>query len=166
MGILKSYWKACKSVYCVYRVIKMTNAHPLFISLSTFGNLSYRPINTCAEWSIYMDIHGSIVCNNESLETSTCPQWRASYSTGQRQGAGTDCGAVTLLSRLSEKAPQVQTGTPLGYISGWKIFKWGVPFVPQQVKDHRVVSLRMWVWSLASLSGLRICCCCKLRHKS
>ena len=34
----------------------------------------------------------------------------------------------------------------------------GVPFVAQR-KRTQLVSMRMWVWSLASLSGLRIWCC-------
>ena len=36
----------------------------------------------------------------------------------------------------------------------------------QQVKDPNIISVRMWVWFLALLSGLRIQCCCKLwcRH--
>ena len=28
----------------------------------------------------------------------------------------------------------------------------------------QLVSMRMWIWSLASFSGLRMQCCCKLQH--
>ena len=41
----------------------------------------------------------------------------------------------------------------------------GVLVVVQWVKDL-TLSLRMWVQSLASLSGLRIWCGCKLWHRS
>ena len=41
--------------------------------------------------------------------------------------------------------------------------KQGVPVVAQQVKNLASVSMRMWVQSLALLSGLRILCCRKPR---
>ena len=36
----------------------------------------------------------------------------------------------------------------------------------QQVKDPSVVSVRMWIQSLASFSGLRILHCYRLQHRS
>ena len=41
----------------------------------------------------------------------------------------------------------------------------GVPIVAQQVKEPSVISVRMQVQSLASLSGLGIQCCHKLWHR-
>ena len=40
-----------------------------------------------------------------------------------------------------------------------------VPIVAQQ-KRTQLVHIKMRVWSLASLSGLRICCCCELWYRS
>ena len=45
-----------------------------------------------------------------------------------------------------------------------KEFRGGVPIVAQQAKNQ-MLSLRMWVQSLASLSRLRIWHCCKLQHR-
>ena len=42
----------------------------------------------------------------------------------------------------------------------------GVPVVAQQVKEPNIASVRMWVPSLASLSGLRIRHCHKLQRRS
>ena len=42
----------------------------------------------------------------------------------------------------------------------------GVPVVAQQVMDLTFLSMRMQVRSLASLSGLRICQCRRLCHRS
>ena len=46
-----------------------------------------------------------------------------------------------------------------------KVIKSGVPVVAQW-KGIRIVSMRMWVQALASLSGLRIQCCHRLWCRS
>ena len=42
---------------------------------------------------------------------------------------------------------------------------WEFPLCPRALQT-RLVSMRMWVWSLASLSGLRIQSCCELWCRS